>query len=92
MLGVLERSPLYSHVTVEEKDAGSHFLLHLDTPLSDTELKWLARENGVRLDCLSEYYAKDRAQRAHTIIVNYSGLAETDFQKALEVLLLAVNE
>lgn len=92
MLGVLEKSPLYSHVTVEEKDAGSHFLLHLDTPLSDTELKWLARENGVRLDCLSEYYAGDKAQRAHTIIVNYSDLEETDFRRALEVLLLAVSE
>lgn len=89
MLGVLERSRLYPYVTVDEKDAGSHFLLHLHTTLSDTELKWLARENGVRLDCLSEYYAEDKAQRAHTIIVNYSGLEEADFERALEVLLLA---
>lgn len=90
MLKVLEKSRLYPYVTIDEKDAGSHFLMHLSTTLSDTELKWLARENGVRLDCLSEYYAKDRAQRAHTIIVNYSGLEEADFQKALEVLMLAV--
>lgn len=90
MLDILERSPLYSYVTVEEKDAGSHFLMHLHTSLSDTELKWLARENGVRLDCLSEYYAEDKAKRAHTIIVNYSDLKKTDFQKALEVLMLAV--
>lgn len=89
MLGVLERSRLYPYVTVDEKDAGSHFLLHLHTTLSDTELKWLARENGVRLDCLSEYYAEDKAQRTHTIIVNYSGLEEADFERALEVLLLA---
>lgn len=91
MLGVLERSRLYPYVTVDEKDAGSHFLLHLHTTLSDTELKWLARQNGVRLDCLSEYYAEDKAQRAHTIIVNYSGLEETAFQKALEVLTLAAK-
>ena len=90
MLDVLEQSRLYPYVTIDEKDAGSHFLKHLHTPLSDTELKWLARENGVRLDCLSEYYAEDKAQRAHTIIVNYSGLEEADFRKALDVLLLAV--
>lgn len=89
MLSVLERSRLYPYVTVDEKDAGSHFLLHLHTTLSDTELKWLACENGVRLDCLSEYYAEDKAQRTHTIIVNYSGLEEADFERALEVLLLA---
>lgn len=92
MLSVLEHSRLYPYVTVEEKDAGSHFLLHLRTPLSDTELKWLALENGVRLDCLSEYCAENRAQRAHTIIVNYSGLSEADFQRALEVLTLAAVE
>lgn len=90
MLKILEKSRLYPYVTIDEKDAGSHFLMHLNTAFSDTELKWLARQNGVLLDCLSEYYAKDRAQRAHTIIVNYSDLEEADFQRALEILMLAV--
>ena len=90
MLRVFEGSRLCPYVTVDEKDAGNHFLMRLNTTLSDTELKWLARENGVRLDCLSEYCERDKELYAHTIIVNYSDLEEESFQRALEILLLAV--
>ncbi|MDE7323477.1 MAG: PLP-dependent aminotransferase family protein [Lachnospiraceae bacterium] len=92
MMKVFEHSPLFQYAVIDEKDAGSHFLIHLDTPLSDTELKWLAREHGVCLDCLSEYCETRKEQHAHTIIVNYSDLDEESFGKALDILLLAVNE
>ncbi|MCM1184512.1 MAG: PLP-dependent aminotransferase family protein [Roseburia sp.] len=87
MLRVFEKSRLCPYVTIEEKDAGNHFLMRLNTTLSDTELKWLARENGVRLDCLSEYCERDKEVHAHTIIVNYSDLEEERFQRALDTIL-----
>jgi len=86
LLKVLEESPLREFVTVDEKDAGNHFLMKLRTPLSDTELKWFARENGIKLDCLSEYCVRDKEAFSHTIIVNYSDLEERNFRKALEIL------
>jgi GntR family transcriptional regulator/MocR family aminotransferase len=92
MLKVLENSRLRNYVTVDEKDAGNHFLMKLKTDLSDTELKWLAREKGVRLDCLSEYCVRGKEAYAHTVIVNYSDLNEESFRKALEILLLAVHD
>lgn len=90
MLKVLEKSALRNYVTIDEKDAGNHFLMKLQTKLSDTELKWLAQENGVKLDCLSEYCEQDKALHTHTIIVNYSDLGEESFDRALEVLLRCV--
>lgn len=92
MLKVLDKSGLKNYVTVDEKDAGNHFLMKLQTELSDAELKWLAREKGVHLDCLSEYCEGEKELYEHTIIVNYSDLNEENFEKALEVLMLAVNE
>lgn len=89
---VFAQSRLRTYASVDEKDAGSHFLIHLNTSLSDTELKWLARENGVSLDCLSEYCETGKEQHAHTIIVNYSDLDEESFGRALDVLLLAVTD
>ncbi len=86
LLKVLEDSPLRDFVTVDEKDAGNHFLLKIQTSLSDTELKWFARENGICLDCLSEYCVQDKESFEHTIIVNYSDLEEKSFGKALEIL------
>ena len=64
--------------------------MKLQTNLSDTELKWFARENGIRLDCLSEYCVQDKGAFAHTIIVNYSDLEEESFARALEILVEAV--
>ncbi len=92
MMKVFAQSRLRAYASVDEKDAGSHFLIHLNTSLSDTELKWLARENGVSLDCLSEYCETGKEQHAHTIIVNYSDLDEESFGRALDVLLLAVTD
>ena len=89
-MNVLEESPLRDYVTIDEKDAGNHFLMKLRTSLSDTELKWFARENGIRLDCLSEYCVINKEAFAHTIIVNYSDLDEYNFRKALHILSDAV--
>ena len=86
LLKVLEESPLKDHVSIDEKDAGNHFLMKLRTSLSDTELKWFAREHGIHLDCLSEYCVKDKETFSHTIIVNYSALDENSFRKALLIL------
>jgi len=91
MLKVFKKSALCNYAVIDEKDAGNHFLMKLHTKLSDTELKWFARENGIRLDCLSEYCEHGKELYAHTIIVNYSDLDEENFGKALEVLLLTVN-
>lgn len=92
MLKVFEASRLCKHAVIEEKNAGSHFLIKINTPLSDTELKWHAREHGVCLDCLSEYCEGAKEQHAHTVIVNYSDLDEHSFGKALEILMLTINE
>ncbi len=90
LLKVLEESPLRNAVTIDEKDAGNHFLMKLNTSLSDTELKWFARENGIKLDCLSEYCVQYKEAFSHTIIVNYSDLDEESFRRALEILWEAV--
>jgi GntR family transcriptional regulator/MocR family aminotransferase len=86
MLKVFEKSDLARIATIDEKDAGNHFLLHINTELSDTELKWLARENGIKLDCLSEYCESEKELHSHTVIVNYSDIDEKSFGKALRVL------
>ena len=77
------QTPLWNRITVDEKDAGNHFLIRLDTTLSDTALKWLAKEQGIKLDCLSEYCVQDKESHLHTIIVNYSDLREDSFVEAM---------
>lgn len=83
ILKALMQTPLWNRITVDEKDAGNHFLIRLDTTLSDTALKWLAKEQGIKLDCLSEYCVQDKESHLHTIIVNYSDLREDSFVEAM---------
>jgi GntR family transcriptional regulator/MocR family aminotransferase len=86
MLKVFEKSELSRFAVIDEKDAGNHFLMRIDTALSDTELKWLARENGINLDCLSEYCESEKELHSHTVIVNYSDIDEAGFANALDIL------
>lgn len=86
MLKIIEEKMDASQYLIEEKDAGNHFLLKLNTTLSDTELKWMAREQGIKLDCLTEYSEEKKIQHQHTVIVNYSDLQEIDFAKAIALI------
>jgi GntR family transcriptional regulator/MocR family aminotransferase len=90
MLKVFEKSKLSHFAIIDEKDAGNHFLMRINTSLSDTELKWLARENGIKLDCLSEYCESEKELHSHTVIVNYSDIDEIGFSKALDILYSAM--
>lgn len=84
----LQQSQIWDKVNVEEKDAGNHLIIKVNTDLSDTVLKWQAKENGIKLDFLSEYCAieADKEKYMHRIIVNYSDLEKDSFCTALERL------
>ncbi len=76
----------YSKTVIMEENSGLHFLLQVDTNLSDEELIAKARENGIAISCLSQYsYLKENATE-HTIIINYSGIQEKDIPEAVDRL------
>ena len=83
-ISAFRASPLASHVTFSEEGAGLHFLLRLDTNRSDEELRRLTAEAGIRLSFLSEYAAVPDPRFAHTLVVNYAGLSQSDLEEALQ--------
>ena len=56
LLKTIQESPLGGEVSILGADAGLHFLMQVDTQLTDGELIQRAGEAGVRLSCLSGYY------------------------------------
>ena len=68
---------------IVEADAGTHFLLQVDTPLSDVEIKWAAKERGILLNCLSEYCFDNREKYRGMLIINYSDMEEQVLEKAI---------
>lgn len=74
ILDAIKKSPLSSRVTITEEDSGLHFLMKIDTALSDAELMEKAREKGLRLTALSRYYHRPDSDVEHIFIINYSYL------------------
>ena len=79
VLDALLSSPYTDRLTVLEENAGLHFLLKVDTPMSDSELTLWCREAGFRVQSLGEFYhtpVPDSARRQ--LVINYSGLTDGD--------------
>ena len=87
VVAALENCPFADKLTILEQDAGLHFLLKVDTELSDRELTEKLAAAGIRVRALSSYY-HGNTENPHHLVVNYSGLKE----EALEEALAAIGE
>ncbi len=85
LLRRIREGPLAGWGTVQE-EAGLHFLLQVPTERSDTELMQSALRQGVRISCLSRYYARPETGLPHMLLVNYSGLDENRIEAAVSAL------
>ena len=90
LVEMLKNSPIAERITIEEQNAGLHFLLRVHTDLTDEELtaRWAAA--GIRIRALSDYYHGQTPEQDHRcLVVDYSGLTEeilTELEKRLKLL------
>ena len=83
---IFNESRLREISTIIEADAGTHFLLKVETDLNDIEMKWAAKERGILLNCLSEYCFDHKEKYGGMLIINYSDLSEETLYKAVAEL------
>ena len=69
-----------------EEDAGLHFLIRIDTELSDEEVKERLAGQGIRMKCLTDYSYCHNPFYTHMFVVNYSGGEEERLPEAMERL------
>ena len=82
----LHNCPLAEKFTILEMDAGLHFLLKVDTALSDGELTRRLADKGIRIRALSHYYHSPESRNSHCFVVNYAGIREENIPAALAAL------
>lgn len=85
MVSTLEKCAFSEKLTIMEQDAGLHFLLRIDTRLSDESLTGMLRDMGIRIKAMSSYYHEDHRE-LHCLVVNYSNLKEENLKIALDRL------
>ena len=79
--------PHREKLTIREEDAGLHFLLRVDTQLSDRELMDHWAKFGIRVRALSSYYHEEIPdQERHNLVVHYAGLREEELQQVLDLI------
>jgi GntR family transcriptional regulator/MocR family aminotransferase len=77
VLSALKNCPWADKITVLEENAGLHFLLQINSTLSDEALAELWARAGIRVMPLSRYYQGAQPQRQFPcLLINYSGLDE----------------
>jgi GntR family transcriptional regulator/MocR family aminotransferase len=85
VIRLLQTCPFADRLTILEQDAGLHFLLKVDTDLTDDALTKKLLEAGIRVHSLSHYYHGDN-RSSHMLVVNYAQLEEETLGKALQQL------
>ena len=76
----------YNMVKIAEENSGLHFLLQIETSLTDGELVARALENGINISCLSQYCHNIESVAPHTLLINYSGIDSEKIPQAVKRL------
>lgn len=67
-------APFADKITIEEENAGLHFLVRIDTEMSDDALIEAAKSKGILITCMSKFLSRPNPSYEHIIVVNYSGI------------------
>lgn len=86
ILQAIAASPLAARVHITEEDAGLHFLMKVDTKLTEQEFRREALSRGIRLAPLSDYYDDPSRAPENTYIINYSDIRPERLGEAIEAL------
>ena len=87
VLAAVNASPLASRLTVLEENAGLHFLVKVDGPLSGQALTDACAALGLRVRTLSSYYhGTPPPDSGRALVVNYSGLSNEAVEALEQVL------
>ena len=83
---MLKTCPFADKLTILEQDAGLHFILKVDTLLSDRVLTEKLQSAGIRIHPLNRYYHRSREEDTHCLLVNYASLEEKKLEEVLQIL------
>ncbi len=78
----IRRSDFFKNCEISGEESGLHFLVKVDTALSDIEIIKYFADRRIKLDCLSGFYKEKEESVDHTLIFNYAGSRADQIEKA----------
>lgn len=86
LMGIIKQSVLLPAVSVTGGRCGTHILVKVDTSLTDTQIKWAARQQKLLISCLSEFCGEIKPEYRHVLVLNYSDMDEDKLREAVRRL------
>ena len=86
LIGIIRQSSLLPVTDIMGGKSGTHLLVKVDTSLTDTEIKWGARQQGIHISCLSEFCGEEKERFQGVMVLNYCDMDETALREAVRRL------
>lgn len=95
ILKELKSGSIGKYITIQEEEAGVHFLMHIQSDCTEAKIVEKAKAGGVKLDPLSRYYIKNTEKHEqngqenpyeNTYVMNYSSVNMENIKKVVQVL------
>ncbi|MBR6697963.1 MAG: PLP-dependent aminotransferase family protein [Lachnospiraceae bacterium] len=86
LLNAIKNSRLSNIAEVYEENAGTHFLLKVNTRLTDAQIIEKAKKEDIDISCLSEYCIRNSKNVEGTLVVNYAGVHKERIEEAIKRL------
>ncbi len=89
ILRLIQESALAKQSEIKEELSGLHFILVIKTKKKDVQVQRLAKEYGIKISFLSEFYREGEQKKDNAcieLIVNYSGVDVESMAKAIKIL------
>ncbi len=86
LLKALEESPVFSKSQIHGGKSGTHFLVKIETKISDESLIAEAKKSGVNIRCLSEYCRENKEAYQHILVFRYTDATNEEIKEAIRLL------
>ena len=78
IIKAIQQSELSRISEILEKNAGTHFLLRVDTILSEEEIVAAGKKKNINFSMLSDYTYSNKIEEQPTLVINYAGINSDD--------------
>lgn len=86
ILTALRKSPLANISEITERNAGTHFLLHIKTSLNEEEIRNAAYNANLSLSFYSDYSHTCTPRENCTLVINYAAISDNNIDLVLKRL------
>ena len=86
VMKVFQNSELSQISRIEEHNAGTHFLMHIQTNMAKQEIKEKAARQELLLSFYSDYSSKEETEDGCTLVINYASIQPEQVEHVIDRL------